>query len=171
MLLSSPKWAVFHPDHWICVTIFQVCSLGIFLSAECGCYLFLGSLLSKRIFVRRKASSYLVLVKITLGDNWPGQFVAHGKSYCDLFQKFQLFFWRKCLMFSRFNCMTSCHLQIWGNPLCFFVVKKRSQNFWDWSVSGWWHTGETFGKQPAEWFQSSEDYASLRGVFPYLGKL
>lgn len=29
----------------------------------------------------------------------------------------------------------------------------------------------TFGKQPAEDFQFSKDYASLRGVFPCLGKL
>lgn len=30
--VSIPKWAVFHPDQWNYVTIFQICSLGIFLS-------------------------------------------------------------------------------------------------------------------------------------------
>lgn len=43
----------------------------------------------------RKASSYLVLFKIMLQGNWLRQFVAHGKSYQDLFQKFQLFFLMK----------------------------------------------------------------------------
>lgn len=149
---------------------------GDFFSGVYGCYLFLGSLLSKRIFVRRKAGAYLVLVKITLQGNWLTQFVAHGKSYQGLFQNVQLLFltkkpnlfWIQLYDLLSFANMRKLPLFLWwkrGPKISETVLSVDDDILYALSPS------ETFRKQPAEWFQFSEDYASLRGVFPCLRKL
>lgn len=71
--------------------------------------------------------------------------------------------------------MTYCHLKIRGNPFCFSGEKDIPGFEAVPSVCGdILHAlppSETFRKQPAECFQFSEDYASLRRFFPCLRKL
>lgn len=47
------------------------------------------------------------------------------KTFSKTFNSFFFFFFlQKCIIFSGFNCVTYCHLQIWGKPLCFCGEKE-----------------------------------------------